>query len=109
MRPISGAVMCQSGTRIGSTKAIDNALNASKNVALPITMRARTYQRDVGTCSMRAIKAVAASSCANDGADEGTAGASDRGSALATDKGFLPFFLFFGSTLSVNARHMQAS
>src|SRR5580692_879244 len=93
MRPISGAVICHSGTRIGSTKAIDSALNASKNVALPMMTRARTYQRDVGTCSIRMIREVAASS----GANEETAGASDRGSALATDKGFLPFCSIFRS------------
>src|ERR1700691_3965814 len=97
--------MCHSGTRIGSTKAIDNALNASKNVALPITTRARTYQRDVGTCSIRTIREAAASS----DAEEETAGASDHGSALADDKGFLPLVLFFGPTLSVNTRHMQAN
>src|ERR1700722_3464242 len=108
MKPISGAVMCHSGTRIGSTKAIDSALNASKKVALPMTIRATTYQRDVGTCSIRAIRAAAASSEANS-AGEGTAGASDHGSALATDKGFLPLVLFFGPTLSVNTRHMQAN
>ena len=97
--------MCHSGTRIGSTKAIDSALNASKNVALPITTRARTYQRDVGTCSIRTIREVAASS----DADEETVGASDRGSALATDKGFSRLFYFFGPTLAVNTRHMQAN
>src|ERR1700721_2220777 len=107
MKPISGAGICHSGTRIGSTKAIDSALNASKNVALPMTIRATTYQRDVGTCSIRTIRVAAASSEANDA--EGTAGASDHGSALATDKGFLPFILFFGPTLSVNTRHMQAN
>src|ERR1700676_1225234 len=96
MRPTSGAVMCHSGTRIGRTKAIDNALNASKNVALPMTTRARTNQRDVGTCSMRAIKAAAASSDAKGCAGDGPAGASDHGSALATDKGSLPFVRFIG-------------
>src|SRR5260370_35405378 len=108
MNPISGAVICHSGHRFGRRKAIESALNASQNVALPMTVRATTYQRDVGTCSIRTIRAAAASSDAN-GAEEGTAGASDHGSALATDKGFLPFILFFGSTLSVNTRHMQAN
>ena len=92
MMPTSGAVMCHSGTRIGRTKAIDSALNASKNVALPMTMRARTNQRDVGTRSMRAIKAAAASSDANGGAGDETAGASDRDPALTTDKVSLPLF-----------------
>src|SRR5580700_11019407 len=91
MKPISGAVMCHSGTRIGKTNAIDSALNASKNVALPMTTRARTNQPDVGTCSMRAIRA-AATSDANGGAGDETAGASDRDPALTTDKGSLPFF-----------------
>src|ERR1700692_3065890 len=101
--------MCHNGTRIGRTKAIESALNASKNVALPMTTRATTYQRDVGTCSIRAIRAAAASSDAN-GADEGTAGASDHGSALTTEKRLLPlFFLFVGPTLSVSTRHMQAN
>src|ERR1700761_2383782 len=108
MKPISGAVICHSGTRIGSTKAIDSALNASKNVALPMTIRAWTYQRDVGTCSIRTIREAAASSGAKGGADEGTAGASDHGSALATDKVFSRLFCFFGPTLSVNTRHVQA-
>src|SRR5271169_6466360 len=92
--PISGAVICQSGTRIGRTKAIDRALNASKNVALPITTRARMNQREVGTCSMRAIKAAAASSEENGSLDGETAEASERDSALTTDKGSLPFFRY---------------
>ncbi len=99
MKPISGAVMCQSGTRIGKTNAIDSALNASKNVALPITTRARTNQRDVGICSMRVISAAAASPEASGGAGDETAGASDRDPALTTDKGSLPFFSFFCSLL----------
>src|SRR5271168_4968753 len=87
MMPTSGAVICQSGTRIGNTKAIDSALKASKKVALPITTRARTNQRDVGTCSMRVIRAAAASS---DAMGDETAGASDRDSVSMTDNGSLP-------------------
>src|ERR1700719_693861 len=91
MMPTSGAVMCHSGTRIGRTKAIDSALNASKNVALPMTTRARTNQPDIGNCSMRVSKLAAASSEANGCAGDETAEAPDAGSALATDKGSLPF------------------
>src|ERR1700733_9449301 len=83
--PISGGVMCQSGTRIGRTKAIDSALKASKKVALPITIRATTNQRDVGTCSIRAIRPADACSVSKAGEDE-TSGASDLDVALTTDK-----------------------
>src|ERR1700739_1607220 len=98
MTPTSGAVMCQSGTRIGSTKAIDNALKASKKVALPMTMRARTNQRDVGIASMRAIRAAAASSRATvvDKPALGAPGsevAPATGAVLATDKDALPLSL----------------
>src|ERR1700727_2773634 len=89
--PISGGVMCQSGTRIGRTKAIDSALKASKKVALPITTRARTNQRDVGTCFIRAIRTAAASSALKAGEDEETA-PPDCGPALTADKGSLRSF-----------------
>src|SRR5579859_2235623 len=81
--PISGGVMCQSGTRIGRTKAIDSALKASKKVALPITTRAWTNQPDVGTCSMRAIRC--AETCSASSVDEDEV-ASGRDVALTTDK-----------------------
>src|SRR6516162_3484376 len=113
MMPTSGAVMCQSGTRIGKTKAIDSALKASKNVALPITTRAMTNQRDLGICSMRASKAAAACSDGNDGVGDNPAGASEHCSALTTDKGSLPFsssvlpsFLLAGARMAADWRGM---
>src|ERR1700690_2716364 len=84
--PISGGVMCQSGTRIGRTKAIESALKASKKVALPITIRATTNLRDVGTCSIRAIRSAEACSVSKAGTDGETPEASDRDVALTTDK-----------------------
>src|ERR1700732_2150279 len=96
MRPISGGGMCQRGTRTGGTRAIESALNASKNVALPMTTRARTNQRDVDSCSMRSIKAAAASSATNGDAGDGTMEASGSDSALAMVKGFLPVRSVFG-------------
>src|SRR6202047_4058071 len=107
MMPTSGAVMCHSGTRIGRTKAVDSALNASKNVALPMTTRARTNQPDIGNCSMRASKLAAASSEANGCAGDGTAEAPDKGSAWATDKGSLPFV--YRPALSACTNSAQAS
>src|SRR5579859_5175242 len=92
--PISGGVMCQSGTRIGSTKAIDSALKASKKVALPITIRAVTNQREVGTCSMRAIRPAEARSVSKSDGDEETPEASDRDVALTTDKASSALLLF---------------
>src|ERR1700691_1264326 len=93
--PISGGVMCQSGTRIGRTKAIESALKASKKVALPITIRATTNLRDVGTCSIRAIRSAEACSVSKAGEDEETPEASDRDVALTTDKASSAL-LFFG-------------
>src|SRR3984885_13575965 len=84
--PISGGVMCQSGTRIGSTNAIDSALKASKKVALPITTRAITNQRDAGTCSMRAINRAEACSVSKSDGDEDALEPSDGEVALTTDK-----------------------
>src|SRR5437660_516607 len=79
--------MCHKGTRIGRTKAIDRALKASKNVALPMTMRARPNQRNIETCSRRAIRLAAASS-GTKSTGEAAENPSDRGSALTTDKVF---------------------
>src|SRR3984957_4624801 len=93
--PISGGVICQSGTRIGRTKAIDSALKASKKVALPITMRATTNQRDVGTCSIRAIRSAEACSASKAGAERETSSTSDGDVALTTDKASSAL-LFFG-------------
>src|SRR5271156_1117748 len=98
--PISGGVMCQSGTRIGSTKAIDSALKASKKVALPITIRATTNQRDVGTCSIRAIRSAEACSVSKAGDDE-TSAASDCDVALTTDKASSAL-LFFGPLQAIH-------
>ena len=92
--PISGGVMCQSGTRIGRTKAIESALKASKKVALHITIRATTNQLDVGTCSIRAIRSAEVCSVSKAGEDE-TSEASDRDVALTTDKASSAL-LFFG-------------
>src|SRR3984885_1812008 len=92
--PISGGVMCHSGTRIGRTKAIESALKASKKVALPITIRATTNQLDVGTCSIRAIRSAEVRSVSKAGEDE-TSEASDRDVALTTDKASSAL-LFFG-------------
>src|SRR3974390_770284 len=85
MMPTSGAVMCQSGTRIGSTNAIDKALNASKKVALPITIRARTNQREVGTRSRRAIRSADARSESKPVTDEEPVEASGRDAELTID------------------------
>src|SRR5947209_19881686 len=53
--PLSAGVMCHSLMRTGSAKASANALNASKNVALPTTMRAFACHRVNGAFSRRAI------------------------------------------------------
>ena len=53
--PICAGVMCHSRTSTGRTNASDSASKASKNVALPTTMRARRCQREKGTLSRRAI------------------------------------------------------
>src|ERR1700721_487409 len=80
--------MCQSGTRIGRTKAIDSALKASKKVALPMTIRARANHRDVGTCSIRAISWLAAASASKADEDNEAAAVSEHGVALASDTSF---------------------
>src|SRR4029077_16600129 len=90
---------------IGRTKAIDSALNASKKVALPITTRARTNKRDVGTCSMRVIRAAAGSSGEKGGKE--MAGASVRDPALTTDKGSLPLFWLYPPALSTCMRRQD--
>src|SRR5437868_5556414 len=51
--------MCHARTSTGSAKASDRALNASKKVALPTTMRARTCQRENGMLSRRPRSAAA--------------------------------------------------
>src|SRR5437016_594410 len=53
--PLSAGVMCHDRMRTGSAKASASALNASKNVALPTTMRAFACHRENGTFSRRAI------------------------------------------------------
>src|SRR5579872_4606006 len=58
-KPISLGVMCQSLIRIGSANAKDSALNASKNVALPMITRAFVCHQENGTFSMREISAAA--------------------------------------------------
>src|SRR5204863_9308953 len=47
--------MCHNRMRTGSAKASANSLNASKNVALPTTMRAFACHRENGTFSRRAL------------------------------------------------------
>src|SRR6266853_4321943 len=51
--------MCHSRIRVGSANASDKALNASKNVALPITIRAFMCHRENGTCSIRVSRLAA--------------------------------------------------
>src|ERR1700674_2805097 len=58
-RPLCLGEMCHSRMRVGSANARDNALKASKNVALPMTMRALACHRENGTCSIRASRLAA--------------------------------------------------
>src|ERR1700761_2022436 len=96
--------MCHSGARIGRTKAIDSALKASKKVALPITTRAMTNHRDVGTCSIRAIRWLAAASASKADEDEELTRGSERGAVLASGT----FRSCTGYTCSTNARIFSA-
>src|SRR5687768_3697047 len=52
--PICPGVSCHSAFSVGSTNASERASNASKKVALPMMMRARTCQRQNGTLFIRA-------------------------------------------------------
>src|SRR4030095_15410153 len=54
--------MPQRRTRTGSTKASESASKASKNVALPMTRRARRCQRESGIASRRAMRSPCATS-----------------------------------------------
>src|SRR4030095_6911786 len=58
--------MPQRRTRTGSTKASESASKASKNVALPMTRRARRCQRENGIASRRALR----SPCATPGTSQ---------------------------------------
>src|SRR5437773_12096357 len=60
--PLCAGVMCHKRMRTGSAKASDRASKASKNVALPMMMRAFACHRENGTLSMREIRAAASMS-----------------------------------------------